>query len=148
MVFNQKQSESGRSMVEMLGVLAVVGVLSLAGIFSYQMAINYGKANTVVNDINTLYMASLIYKQNQTSWVAADFATTTLYPITVQVGTHICASDNKTCRREMSVSGVPFGACARLKLMLDGFTGTCDSDDNTLSLGLDTLGHFTQIKEN
>ena len=41
--------ESGRSMVEMLGVLAIIGVLSVAGIADYTTAINKHKTNEVLN---------------------------------------------------------------------------------------------------
>ncbi len=41
--------ESGRSMVEMLGVLAIIGVLSIGGIAGYTMAMNRYRANEVLN---------------------------------------------------------------------------------------------------
>lgn len=41
----QKLNEFGRSMVEMLGVLAVIGVLSMTGISGYKMTIGKHKAN-------------------------------------------------------------------------------------------------------
>ncbi len=45
-------SESGRSMVEMLGVLAIIGVLSIGGIAGYTTAISYYRANKIINDVN------------------------------------------------------------------------------------------------
>ena len=39
------KNENGRSMVEMLGVLAIIGVLSVGGIAGYTMAMNKYKAN-------------------------------------------------------------------------------------------------------
>ncbi len=44
--------ENGRSMVEMLGVLAVIGVLSIGGIAGYTTAMSYYRANEILNDIN------------------------------------------------------------------------------------------------
>ena len=44
-----KNTETGRSMVEMLGVLAIIGVLSVAGIAGYTMAMNKYRANEVLN---------------------------------------------------------------------------------------------------
>ena len=38
-------NESGRSMVEMLGVLAIIGVLSIGGIAGYTLAMNRYRAN-------------------------------------------------------------------------------------------------------
>ncbi len=44
-----KKNESGRSMVEMLGVLAVMSVLALGGITGYVLAINRQRANNVLD---------------------------------------------------------------------------------------------------
>ncbi len=41
--------ESGRSMVEMLGVLAIIGVLSIGGIAGYTMAMNRYRANEIID---------------------------------------------------------------------------------------------------
>ena len=46
---NLLKNEQGRSMVEMLGVLAVIGVLSVAGIAAYSTAMNQHRANETVN---------------------------------------------------------------------------------------------------
>ena len=48
----QHINETGRSMVEMLGVLAVIGVLSIGGIQGYTYAMNKYRANNVLNEIN------------------------------------------------------------------------------------------------
>ena len=45
-----KKNESGRSMVEMLGVLAIIGVLSVGGIAGYRMAMEKHKLNTFMNN--------------------------------------------------------------------------------------------------
>ncbi len=50
-----KTNENGRSMVEMLGVLAIIGVLSVAGIAGYSMAMKRYRANEVVNTASVLY---------------------------------------------------------------------------------------------
>ncbi len=46
--------DAGRSMVEMLGVLAVIGVLSIAGISGYNYAMKKYQANQVVSELNIL----------------------------------------------------------------------------------------------
>jgi len=51
--------EKGRSMVEMLGVLAVIGVLSVGGIMGYSYSMDKYKANQTVRDI-TLRVLDLI----------------------------------------------------------------------------------------
>ena len=52
------KSQSGRSMVEMLGVLAIIGVLSIGGIAGYTMAMNRYKANEVINAAAMLSIAN------------------------------------------------------------------------------------------
>lgn len=47
-----QSSEDGRSMVEMLGVLAVVGVLSVGGITAYKKAMQMHYANTLLNEVS------------------------------------------------------------------------------------------------
>ena len=45
-----KNLENGRSMIEMLGVLAIVGVLSVGGIAGYSKAMEKFKVNKIVED--------------------------------------------------------------------------------------------------
>ena len=49
-----KINEMGRSMVEMLGVLAIIGVLSVGGIAGYTMAMRKYKANEILNTASML----------------------------------------------------------------------------------------------
>lgn len=44
-----KKIESGRSMIEMLGVLAIIGVLSIGGLAGYTMAMNRYRANEILD---------------------------------------------------------------------------------------------------
>ena len=57
-ILNQVQDdnimEHGRSMVEMLGVLAIMGLLTIIGIAGFKMAMNKAKANSLVADMNRL----------------------------------------------------------------------------------------------
>ena len=57
------KSQSGRSMVEMLGVLAIIGVLSVGGIAGYSLSMRRHRANGVV-DIASKY-ALVVYGQCQ-----------------------------------------------------------------------------------
>ena len=57
------KSQSGRSMVEMLGVLAIIGVLSVGGIAGYSLSMRRHRANGVV-DLMTKY-GLIIYGQCQ-----------------------------------------------------------------------------------
>lgn len=56
-----KMLENGRSMLEMLGVLAIIGVLSMAGIYGYTVAMRKYKANEI------LHVASMLYTLAQSA---------------------------------------------------------------------------------
>lgn len=49
-----KNFETGRSMIEMLGVLAIVGVLSVGGIAGYSKAMEQWKINKILNEYSYL----------------------------------------------------------------------------------------------
>ena len=51
---NYKKLEAGRSMIEMLGVLAIIGVLSVGGIAGYSKAMNKFKTNQVADQVSML----------------------------------------------------------------------------------------------
>ena len=50
-------NENGRSMVEMLGVLAIIGVLSVAGILGYTIAMRKYRANEIAHAISIMVSA-------------------------------------------------------------------------------------------
>ncbi len=49
-----KTNETGRSMIEMLGVLAIIGVLSVGGIAGYSKAMNKFKTNKVADNVSMI----------------------------------------------------------------------------------------------
>ena len=61
---NNFKSQSGRSMVEMLGTLAIIGVLSIGGIAGYSYAVDKYHANQIMNDVN-LRAIDLIAQSNR-----------------------------------------------------------------------------------
>ena len=50
-----KNQQAGRSMVEMLGVLAIIGVLSVGGVYGYSVAMRSYRINEIVHAISLLY---------------------------------------------------------------------------------------------
>ena len=63
-----RTNENGRSMIEMLGVLAIIGVLSIGGIAGYSKAMQKFKTNKVIDqvsmivtNIRTLYAQQTTY---------------------------------------------------------------------------------------
>jgi len=49
------KTQSGRSMIEMLGVLAIIGVLSVGGLMGYQRAMRNNRANNLIYYVNTCF---------------------------------------------------------------------------------------------
>ena len=58
--------QNGRSMIEMLGVLAIIGVLSTAGIAGYSKAMTSYRANKLADQVQTV-VANYIYYKETTS---------------------------------------------------------------------------------
>ena len=56
--------ESGRSMVEMLGVLAIIGVLSIGGIAGYTMAMNRYRTNEIIDTASKLSVVAQTQSAN------------------------------------------------------------------------------------
>ena len=52
------KNESGRSMIEMLGVLAIIGVLSIGGLAGYTMAMNRHRANQILDYVSRCAVAA------------------------------------------------------------------------------------------
>ena len=67
---NFKKLESGRSMVEMLGVLAIIGVLSVGGIAGYSLSMRRHRANAVVDAVSKY--ASLNYGKCQQKIISGE----------------------------------------------------------------------------
>lgn len=65
-------NESGRSMVEMLGVLAIIGVLSVGGIAGYSKAMSKYKINKTVDQV-TMLVANIRTMFSSQSSYGSDF---------------------------------------------------------------------------
>ena len=53
-----KKLQNGRSMIEMLGVLAIIGVLSIGGLAGYTMAMNRHRANQILDYVSRCAVAA------------------------------------------------------------------------------------------
>ncbi len=67
---NFKKLESGRSMVEMLGVLAIIGVLSVGGIAGYSLSMLKHRANQVADLVSKFALVN--YANCQKSIIDGD----------------------------------------------------------------------------
>ena len=73
---NLNQNEQGRSMVEMLGVLAVVGLLSVMAFAGFKIALNKAKANAIIHDGRMVWAEALAWQTVPTrnDWIDSQAA--------------------------------------------------------------------------
>ena len=76
MLYIEKKMEKGRSMIEMLGVLAVIGLLSIVGLSFYRAAITKHKAVEVYGAVG-IAGAQMFIKQNPGTKNISDVTVTT-----------------------------------------------------------------------
>ncbi|MBR5129838.1 MAG: hypothetical protein IKV03_01245 [Alphaproteobacteria bacterium] len=103
--------ESGRSMLEMLGVLAIAGVLSIGGVTGYSYAMNKYRANETLNELQIRIIDLSQQMQNGAFDLSlGEMGNTTRmgYPISARV------SPQFANYFEVFVDNVPSGVCHRL----------------------------------
>ncbi len=124
-------SESGGSMVEMLGALAIIGVLSIVGIIGYNWAINKYRANTIYNDIKLAYMDVYVRPTMSSEWQSINFKPASGYDMQVRRDVNennfvkVSAIQKDTCEAlsEMAEDGEEMTL-----YHLDSSPLTCDED--------------------
>ncbi len=109
----QTTTESGRSMVEMLGVLAVVGFLSVGGIVGYTHAMNKYHANEIVSEVSMMAVTAsqgLLLNGDFTLDEYGDEVAGYSYDYNVDFG-------GTEDRFSITVQGVEDGVCENIKNM-------------------------------
>ncbi len=109
-------SETGRSMVEMLGVLAIMGVLSIAGVAGYRYALTKYKANEIMNelDMRALDLSAQIlnsgqsYKWEQELTDSFGGLLAGIYPVAAYI------ANRNVDYFEITVSDIPSDVCRHL----------------------------------
>ncbi len=139
---NDKAGESGRSMVEMLGTLAIMGVLSVGGVAGYRYAMDKFNANTILNEVSKRAMTASQQRLIGQPINLNEYGVAKIQDFDVG---HTNDVDGDTAFFSLSVAGVPKGVCDKVienKLrtasqvyvgetdVTDG--GTCDDDDSTI----------------
>ena len=111
------KSQSGRSMVEMLGVLAIIGVLSIGGIAGYTMAMNRYKANEILS------VAAQVAVVGQTANMGegADTSASTLGLPTNGAST----IEYKKTSKKIEITGVEGGIANAINSIVGGTTSAC-----------------------
>ena len=121
---NYKRSQKGRSMVEMLGVLAIVGVLSVGGVYGYGVAMKKHKANEALHKASLMATTVSAYAMSNdgdlpssiTDFTNSGYATT--------------LSDNGT-QFKLTVAGIGFDVCTQMQNVKGGMVRDVTCDDVT-----------------
>ncbi len=103
-------TQSGRSMVEILGVLAIIGVLSIGGIAGYNYGMNQYRANETINDVNM----RMIDVMNQVYQNKSEIAIPEDWDLKGRSGYVIDVFQNKTFEPSIMVEDVPTGVCKEI----------------------------------
>lgn len=112
----KNETDSGRTLVEMLGVLAMAGVLSVIGVMGYRLAIDKNKANTLVNQAQqraVIVMEQMTLNRplslqefsslNKTP--AGTFGQATTQGLTKQFGIQVFGVEKRVCENILNMIG-------------------------------------------
>ena len=99
-------SQTGRTLTEMLGTLAIMGVLSITAIAGYQFAMNKLKANRIYNDIKLAYVSIHTSQNVPYQWSKNEYKSDYGYDVSVR--------RDKTNNDFVMVGDVAEGVCDRL----------------------------------
>jgi len=107
-----QKKQFGRSMIEMLGVLAIIGVLSIGGLLGYRRAVNNHQANTILDDANRL---AFVIMENDRAYETNDFVDEELIDSVTYTGTYnLDAFMAQAGQFGIVVTKVPKGVCESL----------------------------------
>ena len=127
--------EQGRSMVEMLGVLAVMGVLSVGGVAMYTSAMNKHRANELLNEASkraVMVAGQLLTNPSATTMSLAQFGSNAVAGGTF--GENAAIANGKIT---LTVSGVETAVCNQMKAAT-GDNAAMVVDDNCTKITFNT----------
>ena len=106
---DDRVEQSGRSMVEMLGTLAIIGVLSIGGIAGYTYAMDKYYANEIIDGVSKMALIAsqqLVYKD--TISLESEFGNEVAgYPFEAE-------NDEESNSFSITVSGIPEDVCDKV----------------------------------
>ena len=100
-----QRRESGRSMVEIFGVLAVVAVLSILALLGYRYAMEYQRANEIIGTVNIERASILTQHEANQTFTASEGRIMSLYPYKREI-----LADGFV----VIVNDIPSGVCASI----------------------------------
>ena len=103
--YSGKSAQTGRSMLEMLGVLAIIGVLSVGAVMGFRQAMNRHKANVILNDV------SLAFEELATHETTGAVSRYQVTAFTPESGHTLYAKRDANGNDSVEVTGVVQGVC-------------------------------------
>lgn len=112
-----RYTEHGRSMIEMLGVLAIIGILSLGAIAGYRLGISKHRANETVNELNRLatIIATQMHNENVSDAIFDDVPDKSEMGYALDSG--FSPDPTKTDYFELAVYDMPTSVCENILSM-------------------------------
>ncbi len=107
----RERCEGGRSMVEMLGTLAIMGVLSIGGVAGYRYAMDKLNANTILSEISKRAMTASQQRLIGQSINLNEYGAAKIQDFDV---THTNDVDGDTAFFSLTVADVPKGICDKV----------------------------------
>ena len=167
-----KINENGRSMVEMLGVLAIIGVLSAGGLAGYSKAMFKHKLNNTIDEVTMLVTNIRTMYGAQTSYasIATDAVKLGIVPANFLTGTNNSkitnpfkgsislaagkakSGDDDGTAFKITVADIPQEACVTLASADwgsgagSGFIGAVYGDNDPM-VGTAAEGHVLTVNE-
>lgn len=135
-----KQNQFGRSMIEMLGVLAIIGVLSVGGIAGYSQAMEKWKTNKVLSEYSYLIYGLIEHLsdyQNLTSKNSGEASSIGLQEAIMAAGIvpQTWSMGNKSARTLYDSEGNTVNIFSRnQRLVVDLYIGTHYKNDDGKSV--------------
>ena len=108
---SRKGDESGRSMVETLGVLAIMGLLAIGGIIGYRWAMDKYRATDTINELNRRAIVHSTQLMTTQTLNALEFPEETRMGYRVETS---LLSGEKAGYFEIALNGVEGGVCREI----------------------------------
>ena len=125
----RRKNESGRSMVEMLGVLAIVGVLSVGGVYGYGVAMKKHKANELLHQASMLAttISAQIQSKGELPQNIENFGD-------AKYGTFNPPSEANAEQFTMQITDMDSAVCEQMEKMAGGMVRQAECSETTLTL--------------
>ena len=137
MIKKKVNTELGRSMVEMLGTLAIMGVLTIGGIAGYRYAINKSNANTILNAVSQMAVTASTELTTQGSLTLPEWKDTN-GNLSISGAFGVTTAQNNDGTFSIIVSDMNDEVCERIKGMdwkvpkdvaINGESDSCDQGE-------------------